>query len=126
MVTMVAYGSRMACDHPDPVKTGQYWLGRAEELLNGCLRDRHVLPPEQSIDIRFTDFMSDEQATLEAIYDLAGQPFDIGAREAMAAFIAEHPRGRHGEVIYDFADLSLDPDDVTQRLRAYRERFVDA
>jgi hypothetical protein len=85
-----------------------------------------VLPPGQSIDIRFTDFMADEHATLKAIYDLADQPFDIGAREAMDSFMAEHPRGRHGEVIYDFADVGLDPDDVTQRLRAYRERFVDA
>ena len=126
MVTMVAYGSRMACDHPDPVKTGQYWLGRAEELLNGCLRDRHVLPPGQSIDIRFTDFMADEHATLKAIYDLADQPFDTEAREAMDSFMTEHPRGRHGEIIYDLADMGLDPDDVTQRLRAYRERFVDA
>ena len=125
MVTMVAYGSRMACDHPDPVETGRYWLGRAEELLNGCLRDRHVLPPEQSIDIRFTDFMADEHATLKAIYDLADQPFDTEAREAMDSFMAEHPRGRHGEIIYDLADLGLDPDDVTQRLRAYRDRFVN-
>jgi hypothetical protein len=44
----------------------------------------------------------------------------------MDSFMTEHPRGRHGEIIYDLADMGLDPDDVTQRLRAYRERFVDA
>jgi len=124
MVTMVAYGSRMACDHPDPLAIGRYWMHRAEELLSGCLRDRDVLPAEQSIDVRFTDFMADERATLSAIYGLAGQPFDADVRGAMASFIAEHPRGRHGEVMYDLAAVGLDAGDVAQRLRAYRERFV--
>jgi hypothetical protein len=124
MVTMVAYGTRMACDHPDPVVIGRYWMNRAEELLNGCLRDRDVLPAKQSIDVRFTDFMADEQGTLAAIYDLAGQPFGADVRAAMARFTTAHPRGRHGEVIYDLAQVGLDPDDVAQRFRGYRERFV--
>ena len=124
MVTMVAYGARMACDHPDPAAIGRYWLGRAEDLLNGCLRDRDVLPAEQSIDVRFADFMADEDGTLAAIYELAGQPYDERARTAMAAFTAQHPRGRHGEVRYDMAAIGLDATDVEQRLRAYRDRFV--
>ena len=125
MVTMVAYGARMACDHPDPVAIGRYWMNRAADLLNGCLRNRDVLPAGQSIDVRFTDFMADEHGTLEAIYDLAGQPFGADVRDAMARFITDHPRGRHGEVIYDLARVGLDPDDVAQRLKGYRNRFVE-
>lgn len=125
MATMVAYGSRMACENPDPHTIGRYWLGRAEDLLNGCLRDRDALPAEQSIDVRFTDFMSDEQGTLRAVYELAGQPYDDGVQAAMSAFIAEHPRGRHGEVTYDLSDLGLGPDDVERRLSGYRRRFIE-
>jgi hypothetical protein len=124
MATMVAYASRMGAAHPDPQTLGRYWLSRAEDLFNGCLRDRDVLPADQSIDVRFTDFMADEQATLAAIYALAGQPYDSAVRAAMAHFIAEHPRGRYGEVIYDLADVGLDADDVARRLGAYRDRFV--
>lgn len=124
MVTMVAYGSRMACEHPDPEAIGRYWLARAEDLLNGCLRDRGVLPAAQSIDIRFADFMADEQGTLQTIYELAGKPYDEKVRSAMAAFINEHPRGRHGEIVYDLEPLGLDADDIAQRLSAYRDRFV--
>lgn len=124
MATMVAYGSRMACEHPDPHKLGRYWLGRAEDLLNGCLRDRDVLPEDQSIDVRFTEFMADEQGTLRAVYELAGRPYDDIVRAAMTAFLAEHPRGRHGEVIYDLAALGLDEDEVARRLSGYRDRFV--
>lgn len=124
MATMVAYASRMGAAHPDPHRIGRYWLGRAEDLFNGCVRDRDVLPAEQSIDVRFTDFMADEQGTLASIYQLAGQPYDAGVRTAMARFIAEHPRGRYGEVIYDLADVGLDAGQVAGRLRDYRERFV--
>lgn len=124
MATMVAYASRMVTAHPDPHKIGRYWLDRAADLLNGCLRDRDALPTEQSIDVRFIDFMADEPGTLAAIYELAGQPFGADSKAAMADFIAEHPRGRYGEVSYDLADVGLDPDDVRTRLTGYRERFV--
>ena len=125
MATMISYASRMACEHPDPVRISRYWLGRAEDLLGGCLRDRDVLPAGQSIDIRFDDFMADEEGTVAAIYALAGQPLDERARTAMAQFRAEHPRGRHGGVDYRFADIGLDADEVADRLRDYRRQFVD-
>jgi hypothetical protein len=124
MLTMIVYASRMACAQPDPAKIAGNWLDRADDLFSGCLRDRGVLPADQSIDVRFTDFMADERGTLSAIYELAGQPFGDDVRAAMADFIAEHPRGRYGEVAYDLADLGLDADDVAERLGAYRERFV--
>ena len=44
MATMVAYASRMGAAHPDPVRTGRYWLDRAADLFTGCVRDRDVLP----------------------------------------------------------------------------------
>ncbi|WP_059019361.1 sulfotransferase [Mycobacterium sp. M26] len=124
MATMIAYSSRMATAAPDPHRVGRYWLGRAGDLFDGCLRDRDVLPADQSIDVRFSDFMADEQGTLAAIYELAGQPYDDEVHAAMDTFIAEHPRGRYGEVIYDLADVGLDTDEVAARLKGYRDRFV--
>ncbi|MGH3562819.1 MAG: sulfotransferase family protein, partial [Mycobacterium sp.] len=125
MTTMISYASRMGCDCPDPVKISAYWFDRAADLLTGCLRDRDVLPAAQSIDVRFEDFMADEEATLARIYDLAGQPLDARAHHAMAQFRAEHPRGRYGGVVYQPADLGLDPNLIAARLRGYRNRFVD-
>jgi hypothetical protein len=126
MATMICYSSRMAVARPDPVKTARYWLARGEDLLNGCLRDRNVLPAGQSIDVRFTDFMADEEGTIARIYQLAGQPFDDSVRKAMAAFRAEHPRGRYGGVLYNAEDLGLDREEIATRLVAYRKRFVDS
>ena len=124
MATMISYASRMANDHPDPVAISRYWLDRAGDLLGGCLRDRDLLPAGQSIDVRFTDFMADEEGTIARIYELAGQPLTAQARAAMTQFRTEHPRGRHGGVRYNAEDLGLDADAVGRRLAAYRERFV--
>lgn len=124
MATMISYAARMSCAHPDPVKISAYWLDRADDLLSGCLRDRDVLPAEQSMDVRFEDFMADEQGTVARIYELAGQPHDVRAQQAMAQFCSDHPRGRHGAVDYQPADLGLDPGQVATRLADYRNRFV--
>jgi sulfotransferase family protein len=124
MVTMISYSSRMACDHPDAVKISRNWVDRADDLLNGCLRDRHVLPSAQSIDVNFEDFMADEQATVAAIYALADQPYDERARVAMAEFCRDHPRGRHGGVIYAPNELGLDTNALAKQFDGYRARFV--
>jgi hypothetical protein len=125
MATMISYSSRMMSDRPDPTKVSRYWLDRADDLLNGCLRDRDALPANQSIDVRFEDFMADETGTVAAIYELAGQPHDERARAAMAQFCVRHPRGRHGGVIYAPEDLGLDTDEIASRFRGYRDRFVN-
>jgi hypothetical protein len=124
MATMICYAARMSCERPDPVTLTRYWVERSADLLTACVRERDGLPAGQSIDIRFEDFMADEEATLAAIYAVAGQPFDDRARTAMAQFRTDHPRGRYGGVVHRPADLGLDVDRVAERLSAYRRRFV--
>jgi hypothetical protein len=125
MITMICYAARMAVTRPDPEKLTRYWVDRIGDLLDGCLRNRGALPADQSVDVRFEDFMADEAGMLRRIYELADQPFDEGVRAAMTGFLAEHPRGQYGGVIYDPAVLGLDPVATAARFRPYRERFVD-
>ena len=125
MTTMISYSARMASAQPDPVKISRRWIDRGGDLLGGCVRDRDVLPADRSIDVRFDDFMADEEGTVAAIYALAGQPFDAAAQAAMAEFRIEHPRGRHGGVDYHPEDLGLDVSELAELFRPYRERFVD-
>ena len=42
----------------------------------------------------------------------------------IAQFCVEHPRGRHGGVIYALDELGLDVPEGESRFSAYRERFV--
>ncbi len=123
MATMVAYTARMHVERPDPVAIGRYWSARVEDLLAACVRDRHLLPAEQSIDVRFHELTADDVGMVERIYALAGQPMTPAVRAAMDAFMADHPRGKHGALVYDLADFGLDAVERRAALRSYSERF---
>jgi hypothetical protein len=123
MATMIAYSSRMAHASVDPHAVGRYWSDRIERMLSSCVRDRHVLPADRTIDVRFDEFMADDVAMVERIYALAGQPMTDEGRQAMGRFMAEHPRGRHGTVTYDSAELGIDPEERRAALAFYTRRF---
>ncbi len=123
-VTMGAYGLRM--NHAAPIDLhayGAYWRSRILDLYAAAVRDRDLVAADRSVDVRFDDFMADEQGTVAAIYSTAGQPFDAPARAAMAAFVAAHPRGRHGTVEYEFDQFGLDPQEIRRAAGFYVDRF---
>ena len=123
MGTMLAYSARLSHDRVDAEGIGRYWADRLERMLRACVRDRDGLPPHQSLDVRFDEFMADDVAMVERIYDLAAQPMTAEARAAMARFMVDHPRGRHGAVRYDLAQLGLDRQERRKALAFYVERF---
>lgn len=123
MATMIAYAARTHLAEVDPVAIGDHWTEVLDDLLTACVRDRHLLPADRSIDVRFDDFMADEHRVLSDVYALAGQPLDERADAAHRDYLATHQRNRHGAVIYDPAALGIDPGDVRRRLNAYCARF---
>ena len=123
LVTMMSYTARLNVEHPDPVRIGRYWSARVEEMLYACVRDRELLPADRSIDVPFDEFMADDVAMVERIYSVAGQPMTDTSRKAMDDFMADHPRGRHGTVVYDLGDFGLDPEERRQALAGYAARF---
>jgi len=123
LLMMMTYSLRMVRDEIDVPAVGRYWSDRAQELLGACLRDRDVLPGERSIDVPFHEFMADDVATVRRIYEVAGQPFTPDVLAAMDAFMAGHPRGRHGRVVYSFDQFGLDEGELRQAFRRYLERF---
>jgi hypothetical protein len=123
MATMVAYSARMNLARPDPLAIGAYWRDRVEDLLRACVRDRDVLPAGQTVDVRFDEFMADDVGMVRRIYDLADQPWDDPAATAVQAYMDEHPRGRHGGVVYDLAAVGIDRAEREQALAFYRDRF---
>ncbi len=123
MVTMIAYSARLTRNRVDVEGIGHYWADRLERMLARCAAERDVLPAGQTIDVHFAEFMADDLAMVARVYDLAGQPLDETARASMAAFMAQHPRGRFGAVEYDLAQFGLDPTERRRALSFYTERF---
>ena len=122
--TMIAYGHRMLRKKVDPRAVLEYWTDRFEKLLRACVRDRHVWSPEQSIDIMFHEYMADQPATIERIYDHYGLPLNEKAKRQMADFVADHPRGKHGRVKYKLKEhFGADADELRKRFDFYFEAF---
>jgi Sulfotransferase family len=123
VATMITYTARLSHEQVDPHFIGGYWADRIERMLRSCADERDVLRAAQSIDVPFDEFMADDVAMVERIYELAGQPMTDGARAAMQAFMNEHPRGKFGGIRYDLADFGLDPAERREALRFYTDRF---
>jgi hypothetical protein len=126
MATMAAYSARMYHDPIDPELFGRYWADRLEAMLRDCVRDRGRLPTEQSIDVRFDEFMAGDIAMVRRIYDLADQAFTEDVEAVMVAYMAEHPQGRHGRIDYRAEDVGLDRSELERRFGFYADRFLSA
>jgi hypothetical protein len=123
MATMVAYSARVHTDEVDPLALGRYWSARGQDLFRACADDHHLLPADQTIDVRFDEFMADDIAMVGRIYELAGQPFTAEARAGMARFMESHGRGRHGTVVYQPEVLGIDRAERCRALAFYTDRF---
>ncbi len=126
LATMIAYTARMHADPVDASGLGRAWADRVEMMLSSCVRDRHLLDPERSVDVRFDEFMADDLATARRIYELADQPITPAAEAAMAEYLSGHERGRLGRIDYRPADVGLDPDELRSRFAPYTRRFLEA
>ncbi len=124
MIAMITYSARMHCS-PVPVQEiAASWVDRLERMLDALVRDRAVIGPERSVDVRFGGFMADELGVAEQVYGLAGEPVTDEARSAMADYLAGHQRGRLGRVATSCEMFGLDGDDLRARFAPYVNRFL--
>jgi hypothetical protein len=124
MLAMITYSARMHRSEVPVQEIAAAWVDRLELMLNALVRDRAVIGPERSVDVRFDDFMADEPAVAQQIYNLAGEPLSDEARASMAAYLAGHQRGRLGRVATSAEMFGLDGDDLHARFAPYVERFL--
>ena len=123
VATMLAYTARVSIRPERLGAVARYWVDRIEQMFRAFAAGRDLVGADQSMDVRFDEFMADDVAIVARIYELADQPFTPGVKARMDAFMAEHPRGKHGRVRYDLAALGCDPDERRRTLQFYADRF---
>ncbi len=126
LLTMLAYGQRMNGRNLDPHRVGREWSARVEDLLRASVEQRALLPVRQTFDVAFSEFMRDDLATVERVYEFAQQPLTVAGRAAIAAYVAANPRGKHGTVAYRLEDFGVDANERRRALQFYQERFAIA
>lgn len=123
-VTMLAYGDRIRRHDVDPESLVDYWTDRVETLLRACVRDRDLIPANQSLDIAFHDLNGKELTILEKLYGYNGTGVTGDAKAAFGAYLDSNPRGKHGRMRYELErDFGRSPEDIRSRFEFYFERF---
>lgn len=123
-ITMQAYTQRMQRPKVEMMWLRDYWVARIEHLLRACVRDRELARPSRSVDCAFEVFMRDPWKILEEVYRKAQLPLRAQARASLEQYLAAHPRGKAGQVVYALKrDFSLEPAQLRERFRFYFDRF---
>ncbi len=123
-ITMLAYSQRMNRHEVNLPGLLDYWSDRIEHLLRACVRDRDLIPSEQTIDVPFKAFMANDVAMVERIYHVAGLDMTDKAAKELKGFMEAHPRGKEGRVVYDLeGDFGISQTQLRQRFDFYFDRF---
>jgi hypothetical protein len=115
----------MGSDEVDPVEVAEDWTARIKRVLEHAIAVRATgdHPRAQFYDMHFQDFVADQFAVAEKIYDHFGLPLPGAAADRMRAFIADNPKDKHGIHRYSPAEFGVDPERIRESFRPYMERF---
>jgi hypothetical protein len=84
MATLMTYTMRMSVDKVDVPTVANYWITRIDEMLSACTRDHDRLPVDRTIDVRFDEFMADDLAMVQRVWDTAGYNPSDESRKSVA------------------------------------------
>ncbi|MEZ5179578.1 MAG: sulfotransferase [Acidimicrobiales bacterium] len=123
-ITMLAHADRNRRVAVEADELATYWVDRIERLLRAAVRDAHLIPEGQRVDVEFGAFMADELGTATSVLQTAGMEVGDAERARLQAYIDSNPRGRDGKVVYDLrADFHLEPADLYDRYAFYLDAF---
>jgi hypothetical protein len=97
----------------------EMWAGRIEHAM----RVRRQHDSRRFCDLPFRTVSDDPLGAVRRIYDRFDFELSPQAEARMRAWIAAHPRERHGAHQYRAEDFGLVPAEVSARFRGYREQF---
>jgi omega-hydroxy-beta-dihydromenaquinone-9 sulfotransferase len=96
-----------------------YVLDTYARIADDYLEDRHLIPKERLVELRYEDFVKDPVATMRGIYDKFGVEGFDHAEAPMREFLAE--RKEHAVSEYRLPDALVRR--IAERLAPYIRRF---
>lgn len=115
----------MGSDSVDRREVASDWTARLRRAVDHALEVREAGPYPDAVfyDVQFADFVADQFAVVEAIYDAFGLPMSSEGERRMRAFVAHNPKGKHGVHRYSPEEYGVDPGAVRREFQGYIERF---
>jgi len=123
-LSMWLYASRILRTKSDPEEPKSYWIDRYRIMLERCVRDHHCLPPEQTVDVYFHQWIKDPDIILGEIYAKAGLPLDGKTLATLHKYHAEHDPSVKGRVVFNLErDFDLTADQIRKHFDFYFNYF---
>jgi hypothetical protein len=116
---------RLASDDVSITEVAKGWVEDVAVGLDRAVAARRdgTIPPDQAVDVLFSDFLSDPMRVVNGIYERLGIELSHEAEMRMRRFLDDHPQEKHGGHAYSFADTGLDAGALRERMRPYQEYF---
>ena len=107
-------------DHEDVQRTGREQLRIWADYIARFLDDRRALGrEEQIVDVLFDDFVGDQMAVVDSIYERLGWSLHAEDRARMEAFLRDEPRDKHGTHEYSLRRIGVAPEDIEHNYSHY-------
>jgi Sulfotransferase family len=115
----------MGSDDVDRFEIAQDWTARLHRVIEHAMEVRRegTYPRAVFYDMHFSDFVADQFAVVEQIYDALGLPMTDEGANRMRAFIADNPKGKHGLHLYTPEEYGIDPATIHRDFAGYIEQY---
>ena len=123
-MTMGLYASRLLRRRIVMDEWLGYWPARYERLLRACVRDRDVLPPAQTLDVYFHDWIRDPDPILREIYRMAGLELTAATLGSLHAYLEVSEQKHPEKIVYNLErDFGVTAGQLREPFGFYLERF---
>jgi hypothetical protein len=79
--------------------------------------------PARFADLHFRDLMRDPVAAIRGAYETLGRRFDPAFADEIRRYLADKPKGKHGQHRYEPEDWGYTRGEIRERTRAYVEAY---
>ncbi len=107
----------------DPADMGRRVLEHLAQQMDHSIETRKNIDAGRIIDVQYIDFVDDTLAVVDRIYEHLSLPYPQLARDAITAYVADHPRGKHGSHDYHLREFGLSEQQVLDRFATYIETY---
>ena len=120
VASLVSSMRSLYSDYEDVRRTGREQLRIWADYIAKSLADRRALGrEEQIVDVLFDDFVGDQMAVVDSIYERHGWALHPEDRGRMEAFLRDEPRDKHGTHEYSLERIGVTPKDIDRDYSHY-------
>ncbi len=124
LLTMRGLALKNSAKRPDIDAHVDYWVDRIERMLRTYVRDRNLVPDGQLVEVMFTDIVTNDVKAAAEVLERAGLQLTDESLADIEGYVASHPRGKDGRVVYDLeGDFGLKADELRERFAFYINEF---